>query len=449
MQKIVIAAIQKYKDKLVHFTKSDGFIKYFSNTSWLMLDKVANLAIAFAIGILVARYLGPVNFGIFSFAKSIAMVFVVLCGVGLERFVIKDFVNNAHAPNVIFGTTLILQLAAASLSVLVFFIISPMIINEEIAFYLALMFLLVSLFDAFSVIRYYFSSQVQARYTAKVAMFKIAFSSLLKLGVVYYKLPLIYFGYVAVAESVLGSIGLILVLNARSQFRIRQWKFDHTYGRKLLTESWPMLISGFLTFIYMEIDQIMIKFMLGNREVGLFSIAVKLSNIWFFIGSVLCSSLFPAILNAKKTSERVYQERLNKLFKFLIVTGVIISGTVFLLSEFIINTLFGMEYILAKGSLQIHIWSVIFVFIGIAGTQWFITENLQKMLLQRTITGAVVNVLLNLILIPHLGINGAAISTLAAQFMASYASNAFSSKTLPLFKIQTQAMFFLKHRYAK
>ncbi len=412
-----------------------------------MLDKVVNLSIAFVIGILVARYLGPTNFGIYSFSKSIATVFVVLCGVGFERFVVKDFINKAHQEETIFGTTLVLQLAAALLSVVIFIAISPLIVDEELTFYLALIFILVSLFDAFSVIRYYFQSQVQARFTAKVAMFKIIFSSLLKVLLIYYKLPLIYFGYVALVESIIGSIGLILVLNARSRFRISGWKVNLKYGQRLFLNSWPMLVSGFLTFIYMETDQILIKYMLGNKEVGLFAISVKLSNIWFFIGSVLCSSLFPAILNAKKSNEKVYQARLNKLFKFLVAMGLVISLTVFLLSGFIIQVLFGPEFRPAQASLQIHIWSVIFVFIGIAGTQWFITENLQKLLLQRTITGAVVNVILNLLLIPRFGINGAAISTLAAQFMASYASNAFSPRTRQLFFIQTKALFFLKYRH--
>lgn len=442
----MLSAIQKYRTKISQLSSSEGFVRYFSNTSWLMVEKVGNLVVVFIIGVLVARYLGPEQFGIYSFSKSIALSFVVLCGVGLERFVVKDFVHQTREREVIFGTVFVLQLCTAMLSVLIFLVISPIILHEAATFYLSLIFIAVTAIDAFSVIRYYFQSQVQARATAKVAMAKIVVSSLIKITLIFYGAPLLYFGFAALAEAIVGSIGLVMVLKRRSNITVRVWKTDKAYAFQLLQNAWPMLISGFLTFIYMEVDQILIKYMLGNREVGLFSVSVKLSNIWFFIGSVLCSSLFPAILNAKKSNEHVYQERMSKLFRLLVTIALVISVTVFLLSDFIIGTLFGADFLAAKGTLQIQIWSVVFVFMGIASTQWFIAEGLQKLLLQRTITGTIVNLALNLLLIPRLGIVGAAIATLVAQFMASYVSNLFSAKTRKLFKIQTQALFFLRSK---
>jgi O-antigen/teichoic acid export membrane protein len=190
----------------------------------------------------------------------------------------------------------------------------------------------------------------------------------------------------------------------------------------------------------MKVDQIMIKQMLGSIQVGEYAAAARLSEAWYFIPVVICSSLFPAIINAKKISDKLYYERLQKLYDIMVWGSIVIIIPVTLSSEWLIAITYGSEYSRSAGVLVIHIWASIFVFLGVASSSWFIVENLQKYSFYRSLMGACLNIVLNFLLIPRYGVYGAAISTLAAQFIAVYFCNALHPKLRVTFKLQTNAI---------
>jgi O-antigen/teichoic acid export membrane protein len=207
------------------------------------------------------------------------------------------------------------------------------------------------------------------------------------------------------------------------------WKFDFKLAKKLLKNSWPLILSGIVVTIYMKIDQIMIKEMLGVKEVGKYAAAVTLSESWYFIPVIICNSLFPAIVNAKKVGETLYYERLQKLYNLMTWLSLSIAIFFTFFSKFIVNLLYGKEYMEAANVLTIHIWAGVFVFLGMASGKWLISENLQKYTAINTTIGAIINVILNYILIEKIGIKGAAISTLISYFFSAYFSLLFFKKT--------------------
>jgi O-antigen/teichoic acid export membrane protein len=223
--------------------------------------------------------------------------------------------------------------------------------------------------------------------------------------------------------------------------------FNRDTAKILLKDSWPLLLSSLVVAVYMRIDQIIIKNLLGDREVGLYSMVKTLTEVWYFIPMIITQSVFPAIVNAKKVSEEEYYRRLRKLFSLLIWLSIFISLIFSIFSQNIVDILFGRRYAEAGNLLKFYIWNTVFVFIGVATSQWFLTENLQKLSFYRTLFGGIINVILNLILIPKIGVLGAVLSALISHAFTDYFYLLLNRKTINLFKIVTYSLFFdLKYK---
>ena len=186
----------------------------------------------------------------------------------------------------------------------------------------------------------------------------------------------------------------------------------------------------------------MIKEMLDPESVGNYSAAVSLSEAWYFIPMAITSSVFPAIINAKKHSEELYYQRLQKLYDLMVWLAVTIALPTTFLAPWIIRVLYGEVFSQAAGVLSIHIWAGVFVFLGVASKNWLLTENLQIFSTINTSIGALANIVLNYILIKNMGINGAAISTLISYFIAAYLCLAFFDRTRLNFLNLTKSLFF-------
>ena len=200
------------------------------------------------------------------------------------------------------------------------------------------------------------------------------------------------------------------------------------------------MLSGLAVMLYMRIDQIMLAQMMGNREVGLYSAALRFSEIWYFIPMALVSSVMPSLTQAKSDSPEKYLQRLQQLFSNLVRLAYLIALPMTFSSSFLVTLLYGQAYAGAGAILAIHIWSAVFVFIGVGMYPWTVNEGLMKYSLFQTIVGAIVNICLNFFLIPRFGGVGAAIATLISQMIASFISNMFTSRMRIVFKMQLRAL---------
>jgi O-antigen/teichoic acid export membrane protein len=207
-----------------------------------------------------------------------------------------------------------------------------------------------------------------------------------------------------------------------------------------LRDSWPLIFGSIAASIYMRIDQVMIKEMLDAEAVGQYAAAVRLSEAWYFIPVVISASLFPAIINAKKVSEKLYYERLQKLYDLMVWTALAIAIPMTFMSDWIVELLYGEKYYQAGSVLMIHIWAGVFVFLGVASGKWLLNENLQKIAFYRTFYGMLINISLNYLLIPKFGIIGAAISTTISYMFAGYLLDISNKKTKQMFFMKTKTI---------
>ena len=196
----------------------------------------------------------------------------------------------------------------------------------------------------------------------------------------------------------------------------------------MLKDSWPLILSGVMVTIYMKIDQVMLGNMASNEAVGNYAAAVRFSEIWYFFPTAICASVFPAIIRVKQKSKQKYYEKLQQLYDLMAWMSLAIAFTMTFTSDTLIQMLLGTEYTEAGKILAWHIWASPFVFLGVARSQWLIAENLTKLSFATTSLGTIVNILLNLWLIPIYEGTGAAIATVISYAIAAY----FASMLYPI-----------------
>ena len=415
--------------------------KYAKNTFWLLAERIVRIAINFFVTIYLIKYLGPDNFGLLSYAISFVTILASFAVLGMDSIIVRDLVSEENKSNAILGTSFYLRLVASIVSIIFIFIILSLS-NEELS--TSLLILVIStttIFQSFNVIDLYFQAKVQSKFTVYAQFTSLVISSALKIYLIIINADLIYFAYTIALESFLFAIGLVVVYKIQVVGKHR-WNFSFVLSKKLLKDSLPLLLAGVVVAIYMRIDQIMIKNMLDNSQAGYYSAAVKLCELWYFIPMALSNSVFPAIVNAKKTSEKNYRLRMQRFYDIMswLSIGVSIPLTIF--APQIINLLYGAKFISAFPVLQIYIWSSVATFLGVASSQYLVTENLTKISFYRTFGGMIVNVLLNLILIPKIGIIGSALATLISYSVATF-SLIFSKKTINQVKMMVRSLLFI------
>ncbi|TRZ96592.1 MAG: flippase [Rhodocyclaceae bacterium] len=293
--------------------------------------------------------------------------------------------------------------------------------------------------QAFDVADLWFQSKVQSRYSVWAKNGAFLTLTIAKVWLILSEAELIAFAWVSTAEIALGALGLVIAFRSDGN-RWLDLRPTWIVARSLLRESWPLFLSSLGAMLYMRVDQVMLAEMVGEREVGLYSAAVRLSEVWYLIPPVIVSSVMPFLTEARGRSEPVYYQRLQQLFMLLIRSSLLVAIPVSLCATPLMSLLFGSAYEASGSILAVHIWSVVFVFMGAGTTPWIINERLARLALYQTSLGAVLNIALNLWLIPLHGAIGAAIATACSLGISIWLANYFLSGGRRLFWLQTNAM---------
>lgn len=419
--------------------------KYFVNTGLLMIGRIGSLAIKMVTTVYVANYLLPEKNGILSTSTSYVFLFAALAGLGLDSFIVKELHQFPKKRDTILGTSFLLKSAAGLICIPLIFLAWQVFPLSGIKYSFILILSFTGLFQSFTVVDAYFQSEVQSKYIMQVQIIGNIISALLKFLLVFvFKAELIYFVYAFTFDILLVSVGYILMYNRKGR-SIFKWNYDKTLAKKLLQLSWPLIISGIMVSVYMKIDTIMLKEILGGdigkKASGAYATVVMFSEALNFIPVVIVSSLFPAILNAKRDDPERYQKRLQNLFDLMVWLSLAFAIFISIASPLIYKS-FRPEFASAAPVLAIHVWGSLFVFLGVASGQFLIAENLNKLTFVRTGFGAIVNIVLNILLIPSMGMMGTAIATVIAYFSATFLI-LFIPKTRPQGIMMLKSLFLV------
>jgi len=414
--------------------------KILANAGWLFSDQVLRMGLGLFVGVWVARYLGPEKFGTYNYGFAFVALFGVLATLGLDGIAIRDLVRLPSSRDEILGTAFVLKLGGGFLTLgLTLTVISILRPQDSLIRWLVAIFAATTVFQAVDVIDFWFKSQVQSRYTVWAKNSAYSLVVLVKVALILGKAPLIAFAWAVLAEVALWALGLVFVYRLKG-YSLRLWSFRPRLARDLLSNSWPLIFSSFMITIYMRIDQVMLGQMKGVEAVGIYSAAVRLSEVWYFIPMIIASSVFPSLIQSKELGEVIYAQRLQKYFHLNTLLAYGLALPTSLLSPFIVSFLYGDSYQGAEKIFFILIWASPIVFLGVAREQYLLNEGLVKFSLLATTIGATSNILLNLVLIPRFSGFGAAIATLISYSLSNYLSSFLLKSPLRIGWMQTNSL---------
>jgi len=385
-----------------------------------MFGRVGSMAIKMIVTITLANYLLPEKNGILNTSMAYVFLFASIAGLGLDSFIVKELHQYPKNRDQILGTSFLLKVMAGLFCIPVIFIAWKFFPLSGIPYYFIFILSFTGLFQSLTVVDSYFQSEVQSKYIMQVQIIGNIISAGIKLLLIHLSAPLLYFVYAAVFDILLLSLGYWLVYQRKGR-NIFNWQYNAQLAKKLLSFSWPLIISGLMVSIYMRIDAIMLKELLPNgaSAAGAYATVVMFSEALNFVPGVIVTSLFPAILNARRDDPARYQKRLQNLFDLMVWLSLAFAIFITLASP-IIYKLFKPEYVAAAPVLAVHVWGSLFVFLGVASSQFLIAEGYNKLTFVRTGLGAIINIILNFMLIPSMGMMGTAIATVIAYFSATF-----------------------------
>lgn len=393
------------------------------NSGWLMFDKLVRMALAVTVGAWVARYLGPARFGELAYVIAFIAFFQAVANLGLDGIIVRDLAQGEGRAEIILGSALWLRVGVGCIAwacaLLAMLLLRA---GDHQALVLTALVGGTLIFQAADTIDLWFQSQAQNRRTTLAKLVGYLLSNAIKVWLIVRHAPIVAFGAVMAFEFMLIAVGLAVAY--RRFPTSSRWKASGAVARRLVGQSWPFMLSGVAVITYMRIDQIMIREMLGGRELGIYSAVLPISQLWHVIPMTLFSSLAPFVARKRLEGKEGYYQVLQKAFRLFGWIAVLCSIAVAVLAAPIVGLLYGSAFADAVNVLRIHVFTNVFIALGVAQGFWMLNENAGRVGLLKAILGGVVSVAGNFLLLPILGIYGAACVAVLAQFVSAVGSNA-------------------------
>lgn len=406
----------------------------------MLAEQILRIISGVLVGIYVARYLGPEQFGVLSYALAISAFVLAITRLGMDAVLVRELVGKSSDQTALLGTAFwLMSLAAVACYGIAGVGVYYLEEGADIRLYV-LIVAASTFFTSFLVVDYYFQSELKAKYSAICKFCALLFMSVFKLGLIFSGAELVWFVVAALLDNVLVAL-LFLSMFARLRGFHFLGSFSWPVAGVLLKSAWPMVLTAVAALIYMRIDQVMIRNMLGLREVGIYSAAAKIYESWIVLPYIISVSLLPAIVKLKQGSVLNYQRRLAQMFRLVIWMSALAAIVVSIISEPLMVIAFGEAYRESASVVSIVMWTAVFASMGSISARYFNVERMEKKIALRTALAALMNVGLNLVLIPRYGINGAAIATLLCTIFANYLMDWFDKDLRDLLAIKHRALF--------
>lgn len=411
------------------------------NVFWAMFGKVVNMAAALFVGILVARYLGPEQYGVMNYVVSYVTLFSVIATFGLSNIEVRELSKSPEKRDALMGTCFGIRFAFTSIAYLLICITVFIFDTDTFTRTMILVYGL-SLYttSCFEVIRNYFTSIVKNEYVVKSEIARTLIGAAIKIILLLIHAPLWGFILAVAFDTVLVASGYSISYT-KIVGSIRDWKFSKDLVPYLVKQSFPLLLSGAAVIIYQRIDQVMIGNMIDKESVGYFATASKFLNLILFLPTVLTQTVTPLIVKTYQSGTKEEYEYKSFQFISIVVWVSIILATFFsIFAYWMVYLTYGIQYLAAVPVLQIMAWKTVGMAISSSGGQLIIIEKKQKWAVFRNLAGCIVCVVLNLLLIPMYGIVGSAFVTIITLFVSGFLANYLIPPYRHIFKMECKAL---------
>jgi PST family polysaccharide transporter len=426
--------------QLRHWTANDSIAR---NSGWLIADKAVRGLLGLPLLILLPRYLGAEQFGQLSYALAWLALFSVTAGLGLDRIAVHELVRQPGRARAILSSIFAIKatsgtfMAAATIGMAV-------VVNGADAVSTGLISVLAGalLFQAMDWVDYWFQSRVASKYAVLARLGGFLAGVVVKLCLIAAQAPLAAFALAQLIEAGLIALLLYITYFRQTGTRISAWALELSLVRRLLKEAAPLAASALVIALYMRLDVLMLERMSAAEEVGIYSAAVKLTEIWYALPLAWMTSTAPSLLSAYTTDPLQFRARLAGIYRVLFWISCAASAATVVVARPLILVLYGEPFAESATVLGIYTWASIPVFLGVASSQYLLAAGLQHLAFIRTAIGLAANITLNLVLIPRYEAAGAAAATVISYIIATY--------SIVFFKIaHDQAMDMIRAPFKK
>lgn len=413
--------------------------KIVQNAGWMVGEKIIQMMISLIVSLLVARYLGPSNYGLINYAASFTAFFASFCTLGITSLLVKELVDNPDDEGMVIGTTLVLRTISSVLSAIcIVSIVCVVDKDEPLTILVVALCSLGLVFFVFNTFNYWFQRRLLSKYTVLATLTAYVVTAAYRLVLVFSGKSVVWFALATSIDYICIAVMLIWFYKKNSGQRMR---FSWSYGKALLSRSKHFILSGLMVAIYGQTDKMMLKHMLDLTETGFYSTATAINNMWVFVLAAIVDSLYPSIMEAHKSGdEELFQNKNRQLYAIVFYVSIAVAILFNIFAELVIWILYGKAYMPSAMPLRIVSWYTAFSYLGVARNAWIVCKNKQQHLIKLYVAAAVSNVVLNWFLIPIWGASGAALASLAAQILTGLVLPFFINDLRENAKLMTEAI---------
>ena len=396
--------------------------KEINNATWLIGGRIFQMILSLFVGILTARYLGPGNYGLINYGGAYVSFFTALCNLGLNSVIIKDFVDHPDEQGKAIGSALIMRLISSILSViLTISIVSVIDRDEPLTIVVVALCSLGAVFHIFETFNYWFQSIYKSKITSLATLFAYVVTSVYKIILLIIGKDVRWFAFATSVDYIVVAVFLWIAYKHHGGAKL---KFSLHKSKTLLHVSYNYILSTIMVAVYGQTDKLMLKQLLNESEVGYYATAVAICKMWTFVLQAIIDSIYPSILRLKNEDKNAYERKNRQLYAIVFYVSFFVSVGFLIFGNLIVKILYGDAYLPSAPVLKTVTWYTAFSYLGVARNAWIVSEGKQKYLKYMYGCAAVMNVIVNAILIPQMGAVGAA--------LASLITNIFTSIVLPL-----------------
>ncbi len=394
-----------------------------SNTVWLAADRMTRMLLGVIVGAWVARHLGPDRFGSLAYVVAFLAIFQSATSLGLDMVLARELARPSGDASATLGTSLRLRLGASLVGWLA--ACGAMVLSrpgDAEALLLTALMAVGLLFQPADLLDLWFQSQNQNWRAVLPRILSFMLVSGLRVGLILNDAPLWTFAAAYLVESALALF--FLGVSYFSFPTTARWHWQRERARALMGDAWPLLFSGLSTVIYMRIDQLLLRTLSGERELGLYSAMLPFSQAWHFIATTICASATPLLVNLHDQEPAAFMRRVADLFTLMFWSSLLVCIAMLFAARPLVSWLLGNEYQGSAQVLALHVFSNIPVFLGVAQARYLSIVGNTRAILIQALCGMAASIILNLLLIPRYGAMGAAASGVGAYFISAVLCNA-------------------------
>ena len=371
----------------------------------------------------MARYLGPQNLGTLSYVAALVGLLGPLGSLGVKGSLSAMLCEERPLPGLL-GSALLIELVG-TLVIAVVLIPFAWAARDPVVVGLIGLAVVGNLLGSSEVFQVELLNRQQGTQLARLGTIQTIAGAFLSVTALLAQAPLLVFGSLPVIQAGIGACLLAVAAQAAKPVQLLKQASWETI-RALIKRGWPLLIAGLSVMLYVRSDQVMLEWLRGPADVGQYSVAARVAESLYFLPVILSNTFLPKIGRASGLIES--DLALRQLYRSAWILGVGMALTSTLLLPPMVPLVFGDEFLPAKAALAWLGPASFAVSTGCASGAWLNIQGHQKLIAQRSVIGAMLNIGLNLALIPGLGIKGAAFATLISYTCAPFLGMMVHSK---------------------